>query len=362
MALANNAEPFKVGFLDEGPWGSPENFEQGPGMALRIRFEEAFASGELDRPVELVFAHTQGLPSGTAHAVREGWRSLAEQGALAIIGPGITDNCIAVVDLFEAAHVPTINFPGTTRSRGQYGFHYQLGALYDDGPIIARAIASAGFTEVAVIRDHSPIGQEFFEFFLEECESKALNITCDVKCSPIATEFASIVDHVRSANPQVLVYLGYGQVLLDLSRALAAADWIPPRYTVSAGMHWYSKTSKERAVLSGWIYVDQVDEENVVLRHLVEACRARSGADGFSPMFGTMYDVATLVVLGLRFATVHTPEGVKEGLERIHLVPSALGASGTVMGFGPFERTALKGKDYLLLRQMQGDVTIRHIP
>jgi len=51
---------------------------------------------------------------------------------------------------------------------------------------------------------------------------------------------------------------------------------------------------------------------------------------------------------------------MKEGLERIHHVPAALGAQGTVQGFGPHERTALKGPDYLVLRQMQGQATVRY--
>jgi hypothetical protein len=30
------------------------------------------------------------------------------------------------------------------------------------------------------------------------------------------------------------------------------------------------------------------------------------------------------------------------------------------MGFGPYERTALKGADYLVLRQMDGQQTVRY--
>jgi hypothetical protein len=49
-----------------------------------------------------------------------------------------------------------------------------------------------------------------------------------------------------------------------------------------------------------------------------------------------------------------------EGLERISQVPAALGGAGTIMGFGPWERTALKGPDYLVLRQMRGTETVRY--
>jgi branched-chain amino acid transport system substrate-binding protein len=211
-------EPFKVGFLDEGLFRDAGTFDRAIGDVVRLRFAEAVAAAEVDRPIELIVRTGRGLPHGTAKAVEDAWTELADDGALVIIGPGITDNCIAVLPLFEARGVPTINFPGTTRSRGRYGFHYQVGSLYDDGPLIARAAARRGLHTVAVIRDRSPIGEEFFEAFEEECERT----------------------------------------------------------------------------------------------------------------------------------------------ERIHQVGAALGGPGTVMGFGPWERTALKGADYLILRQMSGEDTLRY--
>jgi branched-chain amino acid transport system substrate-binding protein len=356
----SSVEPFKVGFLDEGLFPDPEMFEGRIGEVMRLRFDEAVDGGELDRPIELVVRTGRGLPQGTAHAVRRAWSELADEGVLLILGPGITDNCMAVVPLFESRCVPTINFPGTTRSRGQYGYHYQIGSLYDDGPLIARAMARKGLHEVAVIRDNSPIGAEFFEYFAVECERIGLAVSVDLKCSPVAVNLDREVDRAAAAHPDALVYLGFGEVLLELSRALAASAWDPPRFTTSAGMHFYSKSTEERRQMSGWVYVDQIDEDNHILQSLVDRLEARTGVRRADPITGGMYDMATLAVLGLRYATVHTPEGVMEGLDRIHQIDAALGASGTVMGFGPWERTALKGPEYLVLRQMEGDETVRY--
>ncbi len=355
--MSNGAEPFRVGFLNESTV-----FSRSIGDMIEFRFEEAVASGEVDRPIELVVRSGLGLPHGTAKAVRDAWTALANEGVLIILGPGITDNCIAVVPLFEAGHIATINFPGTTRSRGRYGFHYQLGALYGDGPLIARAIERRGLRTVAVIRDRSPIGDEFFVYFQEECERRGLAMTVDLKCSPVATQLDDEVRRAADAEPDALVYLGFGAVLLDLSRALTAHGWDPPRFTTSAGMHFYAKTPEERHEMSGWIYVDQVDEENETLRAMLDRYEQRHGVRPFDPIAATMYDIATLAVLGIRYATVHTPEGVMEGLERIQQIPSALGGAGTVQGFGPWERTALKGPDYLILRQMVGESTIKYAP
>jgi branched-chain amino acid transport system substrate-binding protein len=352
--------PFRVGFLDEGLLPDPDGFDARLVRILRMRFDEAYESGELDRPVELIVRRGVGLPYGTAKAVQDAWHQLADEGSLIILGPGITDNCIAVTPLFEAGRVATINFPGTTLSRGQYGYHYQIGALYWDGPLVARAMARAAYSSVAVIRDASPIGAEYFQYFATECDRLGLRIATDVTCSPVATDLTASVDRARQSAPGALVYLGFGGVLLDLSRALTAASWSPPRFTTTAGMQFYIKSLSERDELSGWVYVDQVDEDNPVLTAVLDRCEARFGERPFDPITGGMWDMATLAVHGLRNATVHTTEGVREGLDLIHQEPSALGGPGTVMGFGPWERTALKGADYLLLRRMDGQATIRY--
>jgi ABC-type branched-subunit amino acid transport system substrate-binding protein len=359
--MAQGVEPFKVGFLHEGLGDDAGAFEQGIGAMIRFRFDEALEAGEVDRPIELVVRSGRGLPRGTAKAVCDAWTELADDGVLVIIGPGITDNCIAVVPLFERRGVPTINFPGTTRSRGRYGFHYQIGALYDDGPLIARAMRRRGLRNVAVIRDRTPIGAEFFEYFEEQCERSDMTVTKDVKCSPVAEDLGREAQEAAAGDPDALVYLGYGAVLLELSRALARIGWDPPRFTTSAGMHFLATPLEDRAQMSGWVYVDQFDEDNDTYRDLCDSFEQRTGARPSHPIAAGMWDMATLAVLGIRYATVHTPEGVTEGLERIHQIPAALGGAGTVMGFGPWERTALKGPDYLVLREMRGLDSVKYL-
>jgi branched-chain amino acid transport system substrate-binding protein len=358
--MSDAVEAFKVGFLDEGLLRDAEAFDQRIARVLRFRFEEALSAGEVDRPIELVVRSGRGLPHGTAKAVCDAWLGLADEGVLVILGPGITDSCMAVVPLFEAHHIATINFPGTTRSRGMYGFHYQLGSLYDDGPLIVRAMARRDLRTVTVIRDRSPIGAEFFEYFEEECERSGLTIGDDIKCSPVATDLSAEAQRAARGEPDVLAYLGFGGVLLDLSRALTAIGWDPPRFTTSAGMHFLSKSPDERREMSGWVYVDQVDEDNTTLSEMLDRYEKSTGTRPFDPITGVMYDLATLAVLGLRYATVHTPDGVREGLERINQVPAALGGARTVMGFGPWERTALKGPDYLVLREMSGVDSLKY--
>jgi hypothetical protein len=131
-------------------------------------------------------------------------------------------------------------------------------------------------------------------------------------------------------------------------------------FTNTAGLHWYMLPTELRRAGAGTIYVDMYDERNAETTAMLAALEGRFGDVPFSPLLPAMYDMASLIVHGLRHATVHTREGVNTGLERARQMPAALGGAGTVMGFGPWERTALKGPDYLLMRVMGDDHTERY--
>jgi hypothetical protein len=60
-----------------------------------------------------------------------------------------------------------------------------------------------------------------------------------------------------------------------------------------------------------------------------------------------------LIVEGLALASELTRDGVRTGLERVKARPAACGGAGTVMGFGPWDHAALKGRDFLVLRQVR---------
>ncbi|MGD9798697.1 MAG: ABC transporter substrate-binding protein [Acidimicrobiia bacterium] len=350
------ADPFRVGYLSDGPI-----VPSGPALdPMNLRFEEAVANGELDRPVEVVPRAGSGLPNGTAKGVCDAWLELADAGALVIIGPAITDNALAVRRLAEERRVPTINFSGCERTRGEFNFHWQLGSLPDEGVLLARAARQAGFTHVAVIRDRSPIGEEYWSYFSEAAEDAGLAIASDQKVSPVQTDLTAEVAAARSHEPDGLVYLGFGQVLIPLWQALDAAGWKPPAFTNTAGLHWYGAPPEAKALSAGWVYVDMYDEANSVTAGVLDRFEARYGHRPVGPLVSCQYDLATLAVQGLRKATVHTPEGVKEGLERVHQLPAATGGPGTVQGFGPWERTALKGADFLVLRVMGAEATTRY--
>jgi hypothetical protein len=129
-----------------------------------------------------------------------------------------------------------------------------------------------------------------------------------------------------------------------LSLAMGGRPW--PVVTNSALMFAHGNPDWRKEI-DGWVYVDAYDEANEVRRALFEKLDVPE-AVGMGPI--ATYDMGRLVGFGLAHAAEVTRAGVRDGLERVKQVPSALGSPGTIMGFGNWKHNALEG-GYLVLRQ-----------
>src|SRR3954447_9970798 len=159
------AAPVRVGILhdmsdavdDEFPGGSLE-------ARLRPAVEERVASGRLDRNVEFVHAAGLGLPEGSAAAVARAFGALDEQDVLLVVGPAVGDHARVATPLANEARLPTINWAGTERARGEFMFHLQVGSHEDESVLLIEHLAGRGLRRVAVVADDSPIGRRHLEF------------------------------------------------------------------------------------------------------------------------------------------------------------------------------------------------------
>jgi len=99
--MANGVVPIRLGLLYDFPQGGSLFAD-----ALRLGLDEVAATGRLDREVEFVEDHARGLPSGSEHDIKRAFAELDSGGAIAIVGPSISDNALIVAPLCDAARVP----------------------------------------------------------------------------------------------------------------------------------------------------------------------------------------------------------------------------------------------------------------
>jgi hypothetical protein len=103
------------------------------------------------------------------------------------------------------------------------------------------------------------------------------------------------------------------------------------------------------------VYCDTVSEGNAELQRVRDTLGLGDAA--LTPGVPGNYDMGRLLAEGVSRAPILTRDGLVAGLERVKMLPAASGHAGTTMGFGRWERSALKGP-YLVLRQWRGGSSV----
>lgn len=344
------SESLRVGILHDMSSGPP-----GPsdiGHWLRLAVDELRQSGQLDAEVEFVDAFGLGLPSGTAAAVEDAFRELDGAGVLVVIGPAIGDNALVATPLAEAARLPTINWAGSERARGEYMFQLQVGSHEDEACVLAEHLAARGLARTGVVYDRSPIGERYLAFYRNEAAVRGLAVAVAEAIDPLVETAQEQAQRLADAEVDAVLYLGLGHAAEPLAVALSEIGWQGERLMTSAGIRGYQPDFARR--IDGWIYVDLYAEDNRTLqslreRYAIPAKQSLAAAKG--------YDLGRLLAWGLARAPEPTREGVLAGLEQVKYLPAAEGREGTLLGFGHRDRGALHGS-YLVLRQWRDGETL----
>jgi ABC-type branched-subunit amino acid transport system substrate-binding protein len=334
-----SALPIRLGLLYDFPQGD-DLFAR----TLRIGVDEVAATGRLDREIELVERQARGLPSGSEAEIVHAFDDLVAQDCVAIIGPSISDNALIAAPLCDAARIPAINYSGGERTRSEWMFHYQVGSLEEEPPVLVARMVERGLGRAAVIFDQSPVGRRYAECFESARARAGIEVTGTASISPLADNAQPLLEQLQSGGPDVLVYFGLGVASRAVSVARQELDWKIPVLANSALMFGYARPDW-RDGYAGWEYVDTVADDNdirAVLRKRYE--RAAGG-----PIGCCAYDIGRLVGEAIARAEHLTRAGIADGLRKVKQLPAASGHAGTLMGFGAWDHAALKGH-FLVLR------------
>jgi branched-chain amino acid transport system substrate-binding protein len=338
--MANGVLPIRIGLLYDFPQGD-DLFAH----SLRLGLDEVAASGRIDRDIELVEDHARGLPSGSEHDVKRAFAELDEGGAIAIVGPSISDNALIAAPLADAARLPAINYSGGERTRSQWMFHYQVGSLEEEPPLLAARMVERGLRSAAVVFDQSPVGRRYAECFEAARARLGLEVTGTASISSLADTAGDLLSRLRGGNPDVLVYLGLGVSSRAVAVARLELGWDVPVLANSALMFGYARRDW-RDGYAGWEYVDTVADDNPQRA----ALREQSPRAGGGPIGCAAYDIGRLLGEAIAQSDHLTRAGIADGLRRAKQLPATSGYDGTLMGFGTWEHAALKGH-YLVLRE-----------
>ena len=342
-AMANGVVPIRLGLLYDFPQGGSLFAD-----ALRLGLDEVAASGRLDREIEFVEDHAAraALRLRARHQARASPSSI-RAGAIAIVGPSISDNALIAAPLCDAARLPAINYSGGERTRSQWMFHYQVGSLEEEPPLLAARMVERGLRSAAVVFDQSPVGRRYAECF-------------EAARGPARPRGHRHREHLvvgrgrrrpaRRASgrgePDVLVYFGLG-VVVARGRARPAGR--------SVGTFPCSRTRRSCSATRGPTGATATRAGSTSTRSPTTTGGAPSlkelsphAAGG--PIGCAAYDIGRLLGEAIAQSDHLTRAGIADGLRRAKQLPATSGYEGTLMGFGTMEHAALKGH-YLVLRE-----------
>ena len=296
---------------------------------------------------------TLGLPAGRLEDVVAGYETLVAAGVDLVLGPSISDNCLAARDVADRLRVPAINYSGGERTRSEWMFHYQIGSLEDEPPLLTARMRERGLGSCAIVHDASVVGERYREVFVWSAADAGLEVTGSVAIDPLLTDAAGVVGELRSGGPDVVVYLGLGAASHAVATAILDAGWDVPVLANSALMFGYARPDW-RDAWATWEYVDTVADDNAERQRLA-ALDPRSAA---GPIGCAAYDLGRLAGHAAHRAPSIDPAGLRDGLERVKQLPAASGSAGTLMGFGVWDHAALKGP-FLVLRAWRDGQTVQ---
>lgn len=352
MSVARALQPLKVGVLFDISFVPDEiDFQRDFFDAVNLVFDDAVASGVLDRPIEIVFRVGEGLPRGSVKSAIDATRELVEEGCLVIIGPMISENAIPIREYLDReGRTPCISWCGSEDWLGEWSFGLSSGSMTDEPHVIANLMAHAGQRRIGVVVEESLIGEQYLAFFRRAAKLEGLSIVAEERIFTIDHDLSAVTDRLRAANVDALAHWGFGFGVVRLNEALAAAGWSPPRYMGTAWENAVFSKSIREAYL-GWIGLDLYDEENPVGMRFLDHFSERYGRrpEYFAPL--SARDFATIVVQALADAKPLSPRGLCEALERVKMLPAASGGPGTRISYGKWTRRGWMGTGYLVARE-----------
>ena len=275
-------------------------------------------------------------------------------GSQVVLGPQLTNACLAVVPFVQNKIVQYCMSPGLDPPKGSYSF-----AASVSGPDIFSAMVhyfhSKGWNRIATLTTSDATGQQADQRLggaVALPENKGTQIVDQEHFAPTDLTVAAQVARLKAATPQVLIVWVIGTPFVTALRGLSDAAFDVPVVGSNSNMIYDLMKQWAPYMPSQLIFSGPGFLGGVVPRAQAGAVRqfySVSKDVGVTPDFGLAlsWDPALIVVAALRqLGTSATADQIHAYIEKIHDLPGILG----VYDFTNGEQRGLTQKDLTIMR------------
>lgn len=104
----------------------------------------------------------------------DAYGELVEEGCLAIFGPHIGDNSVAIREVIcERFRVPALSVTGSDEALSEWFFAFPMGSHFDEPIFWSDQLAKGGHTEVGVLIEQSLVGEAYLKNFRRHVTARA---------------------------------------------------------------------------------------------------------------------------------------------------------------------------------------------
>jgi branched-chain amino acid transport system substrate-binding protein len=353
-------DPIRIGLLMDNPPRNTDHAER----IYDLIVEQYRASGRLERDIEFVKVFPWGPPAGYIQNSVDAFHSLCDQNVIAVLGGHHADDCIALTPHADDRKVPLLNTGATTRAASAWTFSISWGSIPHDVYTVASWLKKNGHTRIVMTWDRADHVGENVVHFRNACARIGIKILGDERFPQLIVPrldeiFTNALRDFKELKPHALAHFGSGAMSYRWAEFVTKSGWNIPRIMNDA-FHG-ANNPDARAGYEGWVGTTMWDDDNQVNQRFFDAYVARypDAPPLLSrELMAIFHDALTALIEGIILAPILTPEGVRQGLEMVQMLPAACGGRRTCIGFSPYAHRGLQGADVMVVRRAKDGALI----
>ncbi len=357
-APALAAEPIRIGAVVSAT--GPASFLGEPEKNTLLMQADAInaAGGLLGRPVEVVVLDDE---TDVNKAVLAADRLLKKENVVAVVGPTVSGNSLAVASKFEAARVPLVSCAAAEKIVNPVS-PWVFKTAQSDRLAVARILDHAkkqGYTKLAILTVSDGYGQAGREVLKELIPAGGFTLVADEAYGPKDTDMTAQLTKIKGASPDAIICWGTNpgpavvaknRVQLGLSTPLYMSHGVASKKFIELAGDAAEGLFLPAGKLTVADQLPEADPQKALLLAYAKAYADRFKAPA-SAFGGYGYDGLALVAQAIRAGGDASPAAIRDNLEKIKGFP---GISG-VFDFSPQDHNGLDETAFVMVTISGGD-------